>query len=182
MTEKDILNLIRENQWMMGILQKAKSLGLKDWMIGAGSVRNMVWNHLSGNLNQIVDTRDIDLVYYDKEGNDESGDIKLSQRMQQETGIEWEIVNEYYAHVWNDMPPYLSTIDAISKWPETVTAIGVTLDEMGELKLIAPYGIDDLVNFIVRPTPNFKGGIDAVRERVSKKGWLKKWPNLKLVL
>jgi uncharacterized protein len=181
-TEQEILDLIKQDKWMMRIILIASSLSLPDWIIGAGFVRNKVWDHLSGNEKQTVDTRDIDLVYFDSNGNDEKSDEKLSEEMKIKTGIEWEIVNEYYAHKWNNLPPYTSTEDAISKWPETVTAIGVTMDKNNELKLFAPYGIGDLVNFVVRPSPKFKGGIDKVKERVIKKKWKEKWPNITLAI
>ena len=71
-------------------------------------------------------------------------------------------------------------MDAISQWPETVTAIGVTLDKAKKLKLIAPYGTSDLVNFIVRPTPKFKDKIQVLKDRVAKKHWLEKWPKITL--
>ena len=163
---------------MMDIIGIAASLQLKDWLIGAGFVRNKVWDHLSGNERKEVDTRDIDLVYFDPNGNDEKADERLSEKMKIETGIEWEIVNEFYAHKFNGIPPYSSTEDAISQWPETVTAIGVTIDENGELELIAPYGIDDLVNFTVRLSPKFKGSMEVLKGRVAKKKWQEKWPKI----
>jgi hypothetical protein len=181
MTEKDILQIIQNDQWMMGVLNTARDLNLPLWIIGAGFVRNKVWDHLSGKDTDIVDTRDIDLVYFDKNGNDEEADEKLSNELKSKTGIEWEVVNEFYAHKWNNLPPYSSTEDAISQWPETVTAIGVTFDENNNLKLYAPYGIDDLINFIVRPSPKFKGGIEKVKERVNQKDWVKKWPKIKIL-
>jgi hypothetical protein len=181
MTEKDIINLIQNDKWMMGILKTASDLNLPDWMIGAGFIRNKVWDYLAGNKRETVDTHDIDLVYFDPTGNDEKADEKLSERLQKETGIAWEVVNEFYAHKFNGLPPYISTEDAISQWVETVTAIGVTLKKNGELKLFAPYGINDLVNFIVRPSPKFKGNIKTVSERVAKKGWINKWPRIKVV-
>lgn len=143
-------------------------------------VRNKIWNHLSGINSKEVDTKDIDLVYFDPNGNDQKADEKLSEKLKQETGINWEIVNEFYAHRWNNLPPYTSATDAISTWPETVTAIGVTLDENNKLKLTAPYGIDDLVNFIVRPSPRFEEGIERVKERMIEKGWKEKWPKITL--
>jgi len=182
MTEKDILHIIKNDQWMMNILNIARDLNLQQWIIGAGFVRNKVWNHLSGKDTGTVDTRDIDLVYFDKNGNDEKSDKKLSSELKLKTGIEWEIVNEFYAHKWNNLPPYSSTEDAISQWPETVTAIGVTFDENNNLKLYAPYGIDDLINFIVRPSPKFKGDIEKVKERMKQKNWHKKWPKIKLAI
>ena len=37
--------------------------------------------------------------------------------------------NQARMHVVNNMLPYSSSVDAISKFPETATALGVTLDE-----------------------------------------------------
>ncbi|MDD5710802.1 MAG: nucleotidyltransferase family protein [Candidatus Colwellbacteria bacterium] len=181
MTEKEILNLIQADKWMMRVLLTASSLNLKDWAVGAGFVRNKVWDYLSGKTRETVDTNDIDLVYFDPNGNNEEADKELSKEMLTRTGLDWEIVNQCYAHKWNNVPPYKSTKDAIAHWPETVTAIGVTIDKNNKLKLIAPYGIGDLVHFIVRLSPKFEGGSGVLQERVRKKQWLEKWPGLKIV-
>ena len=178
MTEQDILNLISKNKWMMKILHIAEKLDLPDWIVGAGFVRNKVWDYLHGYNKPEVDTADIDLVYYNPNGNDQKTDEKLSEKLKEETGIEWEVVNEAYAHKWNNLPPYKSTEDALSQWPETVTAIGIRLKN-GKLKLVAPYGISDLVNLIIRPSPKFTDA-DKVKERVKQKKWLEKWPKLKI--
>ena len=129
MTEQEILNLIENDRWMMGILHTAKKLNFPDWAIGAGFVRNKVWDCLSGNIKEGVDTNDIDLVYFDPNGNNQKADEKLSEELRKRTGINWEIVNEFYAHKWNNLPAYKSTEDAIFQWPETVSAVGVTLDK-----------------------------------------------------
>lgn len=184
MTEQDILNLIYENKWMMDILYIAEKLNLPDWLIGAGFVRNKVWDYLHGYNKSQVDTADIDLVYFDPNGNDENADEKLSEELKAKTGLNWEVVNEAYAHKWYTIkpPPYTSSEDAIAKWPETATCIGVKT-ENGKLKLIAPYGIGDLVNLIVRPSSAFidEGNVkNVVVERMKKKKLLEKWPKLKL--
>src|SRR3989344_5459213 len=181
MTEKDILNLIEQDKWMMEIISRASALNLPDWIIGAGFVRNKVWDYLSGNKKEAVDTNDIDLVYFDPNGNDQETDEKLSEELKKQTGINWEIVNEFYAHKWNNLPPYKSTEDAISQWPETITAVGVTLGKDNKLKLIAPYGIEDLVHFIVRPSPDFRERLGVVEQRVKDKKWLEKWPQIKII-
>ncbi|MEX1064249.1 MAG: nucleotidyltransferase family protein [Candidatus Paceibacterota bacterium] len=180
MTEQGILNLISEDDWMMNILRIAENLNLPDWAIGAGFVRNKVWNYLHGYNKKTVDTSDVDLVYYDPNGNDEKDDERLSEQLKKETGIAWEVVNQFYAHKWNNLAPYMSTEDAISQWPETVTGIGVKL-ENGSLKLIVPNGIDDLVNLVIRPSPKFIENLERVRKRVEEKRWLEKWPKLKFV-
>ncbi|MEP7162765.1 MAG: nucleotidyltransferase family protein [Candidatus Moraniibacteriota bacterium] len=178
MTEQDILNLIKIDPWMMGVLHIAEKLNLPDWMIGAGFVRNKVWDHLHG-YEKKPETADVDLIYFDPQGNDEKQDDALSKKLESETGIPWEIVNEFYAHVWNNIPPYTSSTDAISQWSETATSVGVR-SRNSELELIAPHGIDDLVNLIVRPTPTFRSKLEKVKVRIEKKQWLEKWPKLRL--
>jgi len=180
MTEQSILDLIKGDPWMMNIITTASSLNLRDWMIGAGFVRNKVWNYLADIERRTVDTSDVDLIYFDPDGNNQISDEKLSIEMRNKTGIDWEIVNEFYTHTRDGLSPYVSTEDALSRWPETVTAIAVTLDAGEQLRLVAPYGIHDLVNFIVRKSPKFDGGNDRILERVSKKKWQEKWPMITL--
>ncbi len=130
MTEKDILNLIQKDEWMMRVLRIAEKQNLKDWVIGAGFIRNKVWDYLHEFDNKKVDTPDVDLVYFDPNGNDEKADEKLSKKLKKETKINWEVVNEFYAHKWNKIPPYKSTEDALSQWCETATGLGVYLKIM----------------------------------------------------
>jgi len=44
MNKTDVVNLIQKDAWMMKVLYTAKNLNLSDWMIGAGFVRNKVWD------------------------------------------------------------------------------------------------------------------------------------------
>lgn len=181
MTEQDILNLIKEDPLMMGVLERAEKLNLSNWLIGSGFVRNKVWNHLSGRKIEGIDATDIDLVYFNVTSNDQTRDELLMQTLHKETGLDWELQNKAYNYKSDTRSEYTSEEDVIAHWPETVTAIGVRI-ENGDLKLIAPYGIEDIVNFVVRPSPKYKDGVERIRERVAKKKWLEKWPNLKLEL
>lgn len=180
MSENDILDLIKNDVWMMEILQHADKINLPDWAIGAGFVRNKVWDHLHGYVRRGVVTNDIDLVYFDPTKSDQALDEELSQRLQHETRIKWEIVNEAYAHKWNSLQPFKSTEDAISHWPEVATCVGVRL-ERDDLQLIAPLGIDDLVSGIIRPNKKLSKASEVAKTRVKEKGWLEKWPKLTLV-
>jgi hypothetical protein len=180
MTETDILNLIKNDKWMMGILRNAEELNLPDWVIGAGFVRNKVWDYLHGFNRPQVDTNDIDLIYFDPNGNDEEADDELSKKVSSETRVIWEIVNIKYSHEWDNIPPHKSVEDVLAHWPETASTVGVKI-ENGNLKIIAPYGINDLVDLIIRRSPRFEAGIERVKERAEQKHWLEKWPKLKFV-
>ena len=181
MQESDIVLLIESDPWMMSVIQAAGQLGLPDWMIGAGFVRNKVWDHLHGVQRPIVDTADIDLIYFDptdvREETEKAYDACLRAKM----NVPWATKNQARMHIVHNAEPYASTFDALSRWVETATAIAVTLD-CNRVKLIAPYGVSDLVNLIVRPTPFFKDRLQTFHDRVTAKQWLVKWPKLSVVI
>lgn len=81
-------------------------------------------------------------------------------------------------HHRNNIQPYESCVDAISKFPETATALGVKLNENDELILTAPCGIEDVINGIIRPSPKFldcNGSMEIFESRLRKKNWKQKW-------
>lgn len=47
-----------------------------------------------------------------------------------------------------------------------------------KIEILAPYGLNDLFNLIVKPTPNFD--LIVFQKRVNEKEWKKQWKNLKL--
>jgi len=181
MNEMDIIKMVEEDAWMMDVLREAEKLNLPDSMIGAGFLRNRVWDKLHGKKRDDADISDIDLVYFDAKDTQES-DKELSQKMKGVLGADWEIVNQSYTHTWHDREiSYKNTAEAISEWVETPTCVAVTLVD-GQPKIIAPHGIDDLVNLIVRPVPSRRRDLKLFYHRIESKGWLKKWPKLKIVL
>ncbi|MFA6554115.1 MAG: nucleotidyltransferase family protein [Candidatus Paceibacterota bacterium] len=180
MTEQDILKIIEDDKWMMDILHVAQKLNLPDWMIGAGFVRNKVWDYLHGYKNEKVPTRDIDLIYFDKNNIDENKDSQLSLEAKEKTGVDWEIVNQAYTHKWHNRGSYKDTQDALADWVEIPTCIAVSMDNNGELRLHASFGIDDLVNLVVRMNPRCSDA-GAYNDRVVSKRWKEKWPKLNII-
>jgi len=181
MNEKDILELIEKDPWMMEALKVASKLDLPGWMIGAGFVRNKVWDYLHGFENSVVPTNDIDLIYFDPENLDEEQEKEFDKILKEKLNINWSCKNQARMHTEYGDAPYKNTEEALSRWVETATAVAVRL-EKGELKLFAPHRIDDLVNLILRPTPKFSVPelLPVFKERVKKKGWLKQYPKLRV--
>lgn len=180
LSEQDIVELITHDPLMMRALDAAAELRLPDWVIGAGFVRNKVWDHLHGSENDCREN-DIDLVYFDPDKLFDDRDLE-KRLLGDYPQFRWEVVNQATAHLWNGAEQYSSTADALSKWTETATGIGITMSN-GELSLIAPWGIDDLVKLIVRPTVIFlqtEESKNYIKQRVINKKWLERWPKLKL--
>lgn len=135
-SEKDIIKLIREDDWMMSILTTAKSLNLPDWWICAGFVRSKIWDTLHG-YSKRTPISDIDVIYFDNRNIGESEEKRIEQKLNAIHPNEpWSVKNEARMHLANTIPPYLSSVDAISKFPETATALGVKLDEHNNLILV----------------------------------------------
>lgn len=154
---------------------------MPDAWIAAGTVRNAIWNLLSGRPAFDRDT-DVDLVFFDKLCSREQ--VRYIQNQLQETYpvYQWEVKNQ--AHMHHHSPntlPYRSTCDAISKYPEICTTIAMRW-KGEELELFTPYGLEDIVDFVVRPTPHFQSDqkrLELYRRRIGTKNWKMKWPQLR---
>src|SRR3954447_138148 len=99
------------------------SLRLPDGWIGAGFVRNAVWDYLHGR-EASPPRGDIDVVWFDPGQADPSIDQSLEDRLHAlEPTLAWSVKNQARMHTRNSDPPYSSTADAIGHWPETATAV-----------------------------------------------------------
>ncbi|KQL56216.1 MULTISPECIES: nucleotidyltransferase family protein [Bacillaceae] len=175
-TKEDVLTLIQEDEWMMDALAVAEELQLKDWCICAGFVRGKIWDTLHGF--QRTELPDIDVVYYDATCLEKDKEKEYEHKLHRLfPGQPWSVKNQARMHAVNQDPPYDSTREALSRFPETATALGVRLNQ-NKLELIAPFGVNDAVNLLVRPTPAYLHNLDRYHQRMKKKNWQKIWPNL----
>ncbi|MCA1034028.1 nucleotidyltransferase family protein [Bacillus infantis] len=179
-SEEDIVKAIQEDGWMMDILKAAEAAGLPDWWICAGFVRSKIWDVLH-DIRERTPLPDIDVIFFDKENTGEASEKEAEQLLGRLLpGVPWSVKNQARMAVRNGMPPYASSIDAVSKFPETATALAVTLDQ-GRLKLGAPWGVEDAVSGVVRPTSFFlenEEKREIYRQRIIKKKWHLCWSGL----
>lgn len=180
-SEAELSKIIEQDEWMMKVLTAASELNLSDWWIGAGFLRNKVWDYLEGCESE--PTRDVDLVYFSQDDVLPETDWAYDEKMKlAHPYAEWEVRNQARMHYVNNAAPFTSTTDGISHWVETATCVAVKL-EGGELKYLFCYGTDDLFNIVARPIPSFenKDRIGTFYGRIAKKRWREKWPSLRIV-
>ena len=181
MTDQEILERLSQDQDIRAILEMIRSLELKDSWLAAGSVRNFIWNILAGKPGFDAET-DVDVIFFDQT-------VSYEETLQMEMELRkafpaysWELKNQVYMHIHSpNTQPYTSSKDAMSKYPECCTAIGLRLLEDDQLELFAPYGLADIRAFQVRPTPHFLADAERKKlymERIRKKNWQTKWPQL----
>ena len=232
-TEADIARLIRGDEWMMETLRAAHALNLPDWWIGAGFLRNKVWDAVStkeattsihhgtdaaehpasssspntDSVSVSTPTRDVDLVYFNKENVAPEVDWAYDEEMKAKYPFaEWEVRNQARMHYVNDFAPYASAAEGISYWIETATCVAVKLVEKSpetynadlaanttvadgedtcngkllQFEFLFCHGVEDLLGLVARPTVRFREGklLELFHQRVEKKQWRERWPQL----
>jgi hypothetical protein len=172
----DIAAFIARRPDMMRLLGAVADLQLPDAWIGAGFVRNAVWDALTGRTPAALN--DVDVIYFDRTHVDAERDRSIEAELVRAVGnVPWAVKNQARMHDRNGDAPYRDCVDAIAHWPETATAIAARLSG-GEVGIAAPYGVADLLGLIVRPTPAFARKLSIYRARLRQKDWQARWPEL----
>lgn len=173
---KQIKKWISEDSMRMQALIIASALGLSEWCLAAGFVRNLVWDKVHG-YSSATTLNDIDLIYFDPKNASEQTDRDLEQQLKAISELPWSVKNQARMHRRNSDSPYASTEDAMSYWVEVETAVGATLNDNNDIEIVAPFGIDVLFEYTI--TPNSKRPKpEAFAQRLQGKRWLEIWPNL----
>ncbi len=180
-TKKDILNLIKKDKWMMNILRIVNYLNLPDWWIGAGFVRNKVFDYLHG-YKKRTKMNDVDIIYFDKKDLSEKTEEKIQKKLSEiNSSINWSVTNQARIALWKGDKPYKFSKDGLARFNETATCVGVKLNRNNNLVLIAPHGIKDLINLIIKINPLSINHKEIYIKRLKTKNWKKKWPKLKII-
>lgn len=182
MTEQ-FKEILLQNEVIKEILRKAPALEMKGWYLVAGCLAQTVWNYKHrNNLNYGIS--DYDLVYFDDSDLSYEAEDKYIKKGKKLFGdIPVEIRNQARVHLWYEkhfgyaIEPYLSVEKAIYNYPTTATAVGVRLED-NDLKIFAPYGLDDLMYLIVRANKT-KITEEIYNKKVER--WTKLWPMLKVI-
>ena len=182
---KQLEKIISSNEVLYNVLKKAYKIGLKNYYIGAGCVAQTIWNSQM-NYELMYGISDIDFVYYDNlnlSSENEDSTIEYIKNEINPCPIKLDIKNQARVHLWYkdhfgyDIKPYKSIEDAINSWPTTATSIGVRLKNKN-LKIYAPFGLNDLFGMIVRAN---KAQITEEIYIQKVKKWKAKWPLLTII-
>jgi len=175
--------LVRATPWFMAALQAGRSLGLAQWCIGAGALRNLVWDALHGHA-QASTPADVDFAYFCADELDPARDAALQRQLRRACAdLPWEVVNQAGVHLWFEqhfghaVAPLCSLEEAIASWPEPATAVGIWLDARDALHVIAPHGLADLLGMRIRRNP-VRVSVETYRQRCESKRYTERWPQV----
>jgi hypothetical protein len=186
---EELAALVLGSDWMRHILHIVAALELPDCWIGAGAVRDLVWDTRFGDGFDPARVEDVDVVFFDPDdlGAEHEHDIEAKLHAQ-EPSLEWDVKNQARVHLWYEARfggparPLTSTTDGVSTWPEIATAIAVRLGpDHDTLDIAAPYGLDDLLDGIWRRNLDryFNRVTDAdYQARLERKQPHERWPGV----
>lgn len=170
----------------MELLTAARRAAPSGWYIGAGVIRNLVWDHLHG-FTTPTPPRDVDLIYHDPTEDHETAEKEHEDRLTSiAPGYLWEVKNQATVHFWyaskfgHAITPIASVSEAVGRFPETCTSVAVTLDADGRLDVLAPCGLADLFGLVLRRNPA-QVTYDLFLSRLRDKRIQERWPNVTVV-
>ncbi|WP_084091538.1 nucleotidyltransferase family protein [Andreprevotia lacus] len=171
---------LRSDTHRWAALQHAAALGLPDWCIAAGFVRNLAWDKLHGHAEN-TPLADIDLIYFDAADCSSERDHVLEAALTRSAPqYDWSVKNQARMHLRNHDAPYRDSVDAMSYWVSEEDAVAVRLEADGSLRWLGAFGIDKLQ--LLQITLNHKRPKhDDFERRIRDKGWLQRWPLLRVV-
>lgn len=178
-----LVAIAKDSAWLMAALRAVRRLQLDSWCIGAGAVRNLVWDALHAYPAPSA-LPDIDVVFFDNARLAPEYEEQLRARLADMLpGAPWEVTNQAAVHLWfegafgHPAPPLSSLEDAVATWPEYATAVGLTLEDDDAISVIAPHGLDDLFAMVVRHNPT-RASAATYRQRVAQKRYAARWPRV----
>lgn len=180
-TAADVATLVVADLWRRAVLEAVRRQRLPDWAVGAGFIRAAVWDVLHGYAKP-TPLPDVDVLFFDGD------DISYDREAAIETAlakalpkVPWSAKNQARMHLRNDDAPYADTADALRFWLETPTAVAIRIGDDGAATLLAPYGVDDLLAMVCRPTPRGRQRLSAYQSRVREKNWRARWPQARFL-
>jgi hypothetical protein len=153
-----LVALIRNCPWFWAALVAGREVNAPDWVIGAGAIRDLVFEDLHGR--RAAPPRDIDYAFYDAVDlsveREEFIEAELRKRC---PTLPFEARNQARVHLWYEqhfgdpIAPYRSIEHAVSTWPETATAVACRLLAGDRVEVLAPLGLGDLFAGVLRRNP-----------------------------
>ncbi|MEH6759473.1 MAG: nucleotidyltransferase family protein [Parasphingorhabdus sp.] len=164
------------------VLDIVRSLDLADCWVGAGFVRDAVWDNLHGRMPSEL-TADIDVIWFGSDDSKAAKDRALEAELHRiRPDLNWSVKNQARMNERNGDADYRSATDAMCFWPETATAVAVRRSDQDQCEIAAPFGLDDLFELRLTAAGRFANEKRSVfLERLEQKQWLQRYPKLRII-
>jgi hypothetical protein len=178
--------IVRGSDWLYGVLELVAALDLPDCWVGAGAVRDLVWDTRFGAGFDAANIADVDVVFFDADDLTAEREHRIEDELRARAPeVKWDVKNQARVHLWFEArfgcpaEPLHSTAGGVATWPEFASAVAVRLRD-GEIDVLAPHGLDDLLDGVWRR--NSVRVSDAEwHARLDRKQPERRWPAVTVV-
>lgn len=182
-SKDDIICSLGQSPYHRKALETVAKLNIPNCWIAAGFVRNHVWDQMY-NDKRMTRLNDVDVIYFDPDDKNKATEKKLELSLQsQALEYPWSVKNQARMYEKNNDKPYKTIEDALLHWCETVTPICARINTQKNIEILAPLGIDDLLNGSCHATPHAKATpskLQDYKDRMNEKKWWLVWDDVKV--
>lgn len=177
--EDRLAKALDADSWHRECLSLVRNVLGPDYWIAAGFVRNLIWDTAYGTGTPQPEM-DVDVLYFDTIDLSPETERALEKRLTEAAPhIPWQVRNQARMHERNGDRPYIGLRDAMGFWLETATGIAVRRASSGGIDILSAYGLEDLFEGVLRPTPSGVARREELEQRMAEKGWLTRWPGVR---
>jgi uncharacterized protein len=182
------LRLIELNPVLMEIVGRAPMLGLPDTWLVSGCLFQTVWNVLAGQ-DPIRAIKDYDLFYFDSSDCSSESEREANRRAAElfsDLGCEIDVRNQARVHIWyaqefgvEGYPQLKSSTDGVDNFLAVCCMVAIRRTSAQGMDLYAPFGVDDVLDRVMRPNPWFPNAPRACYFTKAAR-WRSLWPDLRV--
>jgi hypothetical protein len=183
----ELVALLRASAWVMDVLDVVRSVNPPEWWVGAGVIRDVVWGERFGRGFDPADVNDVDVAFFDPLDLSKARDQYVEQSLvSARPDVNWEAKNQAAVHTWypsrfgKSVEPLESVADAVATWPETAACVAVRSSQRGTIEVLAPHGLDDLLDGVWRHNP-VRATVAEYRRRLARKRPAERWPRVQMI-
>jgi hypothetical protein len=151
--------MVRDEPVLMEVLDGIRGEALPEGMLVAGALYHMVWNRLVGRRG-LGTVNDLDVFYFDSADlRYEAEDVvirRLAARFAH-LPIPVQVRNQARVHLWFEskfgapFTPLQSAEEMLGRYAARAYAVGARLEANDRIRIVAPFGLDELFSFRIVP-------------------------------
>lgn len=169
-------------------MNRVVMLDLPDTWVVSGCLFQTVWNVLAGE-NPTRAIKDYDVFYFDSSDcskESEEGANRRAAKLFSDLDCTIDVRNQARVHMWyaqdfgvEGYPRLTRSTDGIDNFLAVCCMVGVRSAKGGAIDIYAPFGVDDVLDRVMRPNPWYPNAPRDCYKRKAER-WCALWPDLKV--
>jgi hypothetical protein len=122
----ELIDILASSDWFLATMDRVATVDPPRWWVGAGVIRDLVWDTRFGNGFDPARLKDVDVAYFDGTDLTTDREVELGSELRElDPSIVWDVKNQAAVHQWYparfdlDVQPFQSVSEAVATWRRT---------------------------------------------------------------